>query len=106
MMTWFQASPNWQNVGSDQKKASQMSAEGYLVVGGLAAPEPHNGHVVIIVPGWSSTNHPMGYWGSIAGLKFARANASISLAWTVDDLPNVTFFAVKSTILSAAYGAK
>jgi hypothetical protein len=96
LIDYLTSSSGWLNLGHDAKRASQLSSQpasqGYFVVAGLK--DSPNGHVVVLVPGWSPTGHPMGFWGSIGGSKFAFENASLSKAWTPAELPKVSYFAI------------
>ena len=80
---WTAHSP-WINLGHDAKRASTLAASGYFVVAG--EKDRPNGHVVLIVPGWSANGHPMGYWGRLNGI--GMKNKSISLAWISDSMWN------------------
>jgi hypothetical protein len=80
---WTSHDP-WINLDHDARRASDLAAQGYLVVAG--EKDKPNGHVVLIVPGWSANGHPMGYWGKLHGV--GRKNASISLAWIPDSVWN------------------
>jgi hypothetical protein len=80
---WTTHAP-WINLGHDAKRASDLAASGYLVVAG--EKEKPNGHVVLIVPGWSANGHPMGYWGQLH--RVGRKNTSISVAWIGDSMWN------------------
>lgn len=60
LIDFWTAHAPWVNLGHDAKKASELAANGYLVFAG--EKDRPNGHVVLIVPGWSANGYPMGYW--------------------------------------------
>jgi hypothetical protein len=88
LVDWLAKQPGWLNLGNDAAKAASLAAQGYFVVAGKT--EKTNGHVAIVVPGWSSSGSPggspMGYWGSLTGTGFA--NKSLSFAWMADNFWN------------------
>jgi hypothetical protein len=72
----------------DGKAAQDKANEGRFVLAGLK--DTPNGHVAIITPGsLHRGRYPTGYWGKLHGV--GRKNASISLAWTEDDLDDVIY---------------
>ncbi len=79
----------WISLGHDAARASRMSGDGYLVVGGKQ--EHTHGHVVVVVPG---TDHgmAMGYWGSL-GRGIEARNARLSQSFTHAALPTVEYWA-------------
>jgi hypothetical protein len=84
IIVYLRTSPRWLQLGHDPVRAAQLAGQGYFVVGGEA--EARHGHVVVVVPGWSVTGHPMGYWGMLNGI--GAANASLSRAWVGDGMWN------------------
>lgn len=84
LVAYFAKAPGWINLGRDPARAAKLSAEGYFVVGGET--EAGHGHVVVVVPGWSTTGHPMGYWGRLNGI--GQTDASLSTAWVASGMWN------------------
>ena len=59
MVDNWNSDPSWTKLGNDPAKASQLAAQGYLVVAGKK--EAGHGHVVVIVPGEGPHKTAMGY---------------------------------------------
>jgi len=77
IVAWLATAPGWLNLGKDPARAASLAAQGFFVAGGET--ETGHGHVVVVVPGWSATGHPMGYWGQLHGV--GATNKSLSFAW-------------------------
>ena len=89
MVDDWNADPSWTKLGNDPAKASQLAAQGYLVVAGKK--EAGHGHVVVIVPGEGLHKMAMGYWGRLGSIGFK--NKGLNFAWKRVDLADVQYFA-------------
>jgi hypothetical protein len=103
IVDYLNSAADWTRLENDAKRASELASQGYFVVAGLKDPSSigKNGHVVVVVPGWSVQGFPMGYWGSLRGAQFAGWNASLSEAWKRPDLALVSYFAIGVAALAA-----
>jgi hypothetical protein len=80
IVTALSINPAWTKLGNDAAKAATLAGQGYFVIAGKV--DHPNGHVAIVVPGWSSSGYPMGYWGMLGGT--GSANSSLTNAWMAD----------------------
>lgn len=92
LVDFLASAAGWTQLDNDARQASDLASQGCFVVAGLK--EAGHGHVAVVVPGWSPQGFPMGFWGSIRGAAFAGANASLTRAWTREDLAKVSYFAI------------
>ena len=90
IIDFLESSPNWENLGADEAKATRYANQGYFVIGGLKA-NPH-GHVVVVVKS-APQAHAVGYWGRLGGA--GRKNTTLNWSWSRTDLPKVHFYATK-----------
>lgn len=100
IIDYLSLAEGWQKLGNDAKQASHMAGQGAFVVAGLKAAG--NGHVAVVVPGWSAQGFPLGYWGSMRGAQYAGAGKSLTLSWTKPDLERVAYFAAAMSDTAAA----
>lgn len=97
LVDYWNSEPGWIKLGNDHKMASQMAAQGYLVVAGKK--EVGHGHVVVIVPSMEPHGNAMGYWGRLGGIGFK--NKALNYAWKHKDLATVQYFATPVATLKA-----
>ena len=77
--------------------ASIKATQGYLVVAGKK--EKGHGHVVVVVPGHSSHNDAMGYWGMLHHV--GKKDQGLGWAWKRSELKSVSYFAIAVPSLKA-----
>lgn len=71
------ADPGWTKLGSDPAKASQMVAQGQLVVTGKK--EAGHQRVVVVTPGEGPHQMAIGYWRRLGGVGFKNKNKGARL---------------------------
>jgi cell wall-associated NlpC family hydrolase len=93
MVRYLAGNHSWEQLGNNDQMASQLAAQGYLVIAGKT--EPHdNGHVIILVPG-RIRDYARGYWGSSRGVRYSGQDKGIDWAWHRGELHEVQFFAIR-----------
>lgn len=98
MVEYLAKNSSWEQLGNNDRLASQLAAKQYLVIAGTINHDGH-GHVVVIVPGRSGP-YALGYWGSINGAHYSGEGIGIDYAWTHHDLHSVEFFAIRPPTLA------
>jgi hypothetical protein len=93
MVRYLAGNHSWEQLGNNDQMASQLAAQGYLVIAGKAEAHDH-GHVAVIIPGRAG-RYARGYWGSIKGAHHKGEGIGIDYAWTPHNLHDVQFFAIR-----------
>lgn len=90
LLDFFEASSEWESMGSDPEAACAMASGGWLIIGGLK--QRPNGHVVVVVKS-PPLRHPVAYWGRLGAV--GRKRSGVNWSWNHTDLALVKYYGYK-----------